>query len=231
MDSSDDITGSLEESIESSVNTSRCRICWRTAYITDMISPCMCSGTQKYTHFQCLQRWIEERDSTNNDICDVCQQPYQQIEIKKYRKTFGQWLREGEDVSAKIATTFILISFFVYLINMGCIQFVISEHKIHAVIRFIQLILIIFFTILFFIIFLVSIYVFIFEFKEWQKTHLNIVVKRMDGSISRRSSGSSILSYQSSESDGFTAESQNDTSDQSRRLMDINEVNQNYGSV
>lgn len=32
-------------------------------------SPCACSGTQRYAHHACIQRWVTEK---GNAVCEIC---------------------------------------------------------------------------------------------------------------------------------------------------------------
>ena len=50
-----------------------CRICLETGDINDLISPCNCSGTSKWVHQQCLQRWRAYNiNSAYHDKCEIC---------------------------------------------------------------------------------------------------------------------------------------------------------------
>jgi len=44
---------------------SLCRICYCSEedLQSPLISPCLCSGSMKYIHFQCLQTWIKSKIS------------------------------------------------------------------------------------------------------------------------------------------------------------------------
>ncbi|XP_020584896.1 uncharacterized protein LOC110027709 [Phalaenopsis equestris] len=48
-----------------------CRICHEEEEeeATSMESPCACSGTLKFAHRRCIQRWCDEKGST---ICEIC---------------------------------------------------------------------------------------------------------------------------------------------------------------
>ncbi|GMH02315.1 hypothetical protein Nepgr_004154 [Nepenthes gracilis] len=59
-----------------SSSISYCRIChegefesWRT-----LESPCACSGTVKFAHRECIQRWCDEKGDT---VCEICLQKYE----------------------------------------------------------------------------------------------------------------------------------------------------------
>lgn len=53
--------------------TSECRICQEEEHIGDLESPCACSGSLKYAHRICVQRWCNEKGDTT---CEICHQPY-----------------------------------------------------------------------------------------------------------------------------------------------------------
>ncbi|KAH9320573.1 hypothetical protein KI387_015212, partial [Taxus chinensis] len=40
---------------------------------SELDAPCACSGSLKYVHIKCLQRWCNEKGDT---ICEICHQPY-----------------------------------------------------------------------------------------------------------------------------------------------------------
>ncbi|XP_008781091.2 uncharacterized protein LOC103700961 isoform X2 [Phoenix dactylifera] len=53
-----------------------CRICHEEEEesSTSMESPCACSGTLKFAHRECIQRWCDEKGST---ICEICLQAFE----------------------------------------------------------------------------------------------------------------------------------------------------------
>ncbi|KAL1207013.1 putative E3 ubiquitin ligase SUD1 [Cardamine amara subsp. amara] len=51
----------------------QCRICHDEDEDTNMDSPCSCSGTLKFAHRNCVQRWCNEKGDT---ICEICRQQY-----------------------------------------------------------------------------------------------------------------------------------------------------------
>lgn len=53
-----------------------CRICQEEASSEDgpLVAPCACSGSMRFIHPRCLQRWITEKGDA---VCEVCQQPFQ----------------------------------------------------------------------------------------------------------------------------------------------------------
>ncbi|KFK42617.1 ring fyve phd zinc finger-containing protein [Arabis alpina] len=53
---------------------SRCRICHEEEVESyNFEAPCSCSGTIKFAHRDCIQRWCDEKGNTN---CEICLQDY-----------------------------------------------------------------------------------------------------------------------------------------------------------
>lgn len=54
-----------------------CRICHcaesPTNGLVELISPCYCSGSLRWVHHSCLQRWL---DATNTYKCELCKFPF-----------------------------------------------------------------------------------------------------------------------------------------------------------
>uniref|UniRef100_A0A1J3H745 Putative E3 ubiquitin ligase SUD1 n=1 Tax=Noccaea caerulescens TaxID=107243 RepID=A0A1J3H745_NOCCA len=51
----------------------QCRICHDEDEDSNMDTPCSCSGTLKFAHYNCVQRWCNEKGDT---ICEICRQKY-----------------------------------------------------------------------------------------------------------------------------------------------------------
>ncbi|KAJ8272926.1 hypothetical protein GJAV_G00095050 [Gymnothorax javanicus] len=49
--------------------TPSCRICFQGAEQGDLLNPCRCDGSVRYTHQQCLLKWISERGSWTCELC------------------------------------------------------------------------------------------------------------------------------------------------------------------
>ena len=56
----------------------QCRICFEDASLNELIAPCLCDGTSKYVHDECLNRW---RHTTQRAFlkCVECNFPYKVI--------------------------------------------------------------------------------------------------------------------------------------------------------
>lgn len=64
--------GSGEE--EPLIQMAECRICQEEDSITNLETPCACSGSLKYAHRKCVQHWCNEKGDIT---CEICHQPYQ----------------------------------------------------------------------------------------------------------------------------------------------------------
>jgi hypothetical protein len=82
----------LSYSILEDTDKISCRICLEDDLEHNFISPCNCSGTSKYVHKECLNKWrysFEYSPFNNNDIrryneCSVCNSTYSYTQEKKY---------------------------------------------------------------------------------------------------------------------------------------------------
>ncbi|CAA6667728.1 unnamed protein product [Spirodela intermedia] len=50
-----------------------CKICQEEGEEGDMEAPCACSGTIKFAHRKCVERWCNKK---GNIICEICNQAY-----------------------------------------------------------------------------------------------------------------------------------------------------------
>ncbi|GMH01720.1 hypothetical protein Nepgr_003559 [Nepenthes gracilis] len=55
------------------IQAAECRICQEEDGIKNLEIPCFCSGSLKYAHRKCVQRWCNEKGDIT---CEICQQPY-----------------------------------------------------------------------------------------------------------------------------------------------------------
>ncbi|CAA0393163.1 unnamed protein product [Arabidopsis thaliana] len=58
---------------KSKVRITRCRICHEEEEESFFEVPCACSGTVKFAHRNCIQRWCNEKGNTT---CEICLQVY-----------------------------------------------------------------------------------------------------------------------------------------------------------
>ncbi|KAM3358110.1 E3 ubiquitin-protein ligase MARCHF8 [Capsicum galapagoense] len=64
------------EFFSTSSSTYLCRICHDEEFESckNLEAPCACSGTVKYAHRDCIQRWCNEKGNT---ICEICLQKFE----------------------------------------------------------------------------------------------------------------------------------------------------------
>jgi hypothetical protein len=67
--------------------TKVCRVCFEDETIEKkLISPCLCKGSSKYIHEDCLYSWISCQTGIKNaKKCEVCKFPYS-IQVKTHKK-------------------------------------------------------------------------------------------------------------------------------------------------
>lgn len=53
-----------------------CRICLDSNPTDQLISPCLCRGSQGYVHLSCLQEWIVRTVDTGIAYCELCRHAY-----------------------------------------------------------------------------------------------------------------------------------------------------------
>lgn len=51
-----------------------CRICQEEDELSNLETPCSCTGSLKYAHRKCVQRWCNEKGDT---ICEICRKSYE----------------------------------------------------------------------------------------------------------------------------------------------------------
>ncbi|KAL1317603.1 hypothetical protein HN51_069662 [Arachis hypogaea] len=56
------------------IQMAECRICQEEDSVSNLESPCACSGSLKYAHRKCVQHWCNEKGDIT---CEICHQPYQ----------------------------------------------------------------------------------------------------------------------------------------------------------
>uniref|UniRef100_A0A0D9X877 RING-CH-type domain-containing protein n=1 Tax=Leersia perrieri TaxID=77586 RepID=A0A0D9X877_9ORYZ len=59
----------LSTSQEPLIQTVECRICQEEDNISNLESPCACTGSLKYAHRVCVQRWCDEKGDLTCEIC------------------------------------------------------------------------------------------------------------------------------------------------------------------
>uniref|UniRef100_A0A182XQ90 RING-CH-type domain-containing protein n=1 Tax=Anopheles quadriannulatus TaxID=34691 RepID=A0A182XQ90_ANOQN len=65
----------------SSIDSVVCRICQGSSDEISMISPCLCKGSMKYVHLECLELWLNRSGLTR---CELCLHNFQTHETLRY---------------------------------------------------------------------------------------------------------------------------------------------------
>ncbi|XP_077213343.1 uncharacterized protein LOC143848318 [Tasmannia lanceolata] len=65
--------GGASEEEEPLIQTVECRICQEEDHIKNLETPCACSGSLKFAHRKCVQRWCNEKGDIT---CEICHQAY-----------------------------------------------------------------------------------------------------------------------------------------------------------
>ncbi|XP_022890529.1 uncharacterized protein LOC111405738 isoform X1 [Olea europaea var. sylvestris] len=72
----EDFVLSIDDNLQLSFAIHVCRICYEQEFETskNLEAPCACSGTVKFAHRDCIQRWCNEKGNT---ICEICLQKFE----------------------------------------------------------------------------------------------------------------------------------------------------------
>ncbi|KAJ6801727.1 uncharacterized protein M6B38_195795 [Iris pallida] len=65
--------GREEDEEEPLIHMAECRICQEEDHIKNLEVPCACSGSLKYAHRVCVQRWCNEKGDIT---CEICHEGY-----------------------------------------------------------------------------------------------------------------------------------------------------------
>ena len=93
-----------EEDNNNNVNI-QCRFCFGSDDMSEMISPCDCSGSAGYVHARCLRHWqsVSLQNSGNTETrCRVCQATFRNLPRRSRRERFLEWFADGEGSNAPI---------------------------------------------------------------------------------------------------------------------------------
>ena len=102
-------------------NIKECRICFIDENIEPdkpFINPCACSGTSKWVHIECLNKWRKSRQNpTSESICSECRTQYNiirknfDIETLIYQNSYIQ------NINMFISMCSMVLSFILYSLN------------------------------------------------------------------------------------------------------------------
>lgn len=87
----------------------QCRICYGEDDPDDLICPCLCKGSQKYVHTECLNSWRQQSELSYYQ-CPTCQY--------KYRIQRVQWAKWIMNKYTLIACTVLTIALVVLIVTL-----------------------------------------------------------------------------------------------------------------
>ncbi|KAK4763818.1 hypothetical protein SAY87_013256 [Trapa incisa] len=87
----------LIDELRSSVLIAHCRICHEEELESSrsLESPCACSGTVKFAHRDCIQRWCDEKGNTTCEICLQVRTTQRKVTISSFSFIFFLELRKA----------------------------------------------------------------------------------------------------------------------------------------
>ena len=111
----------------------QCRICLEDASLNQLFSPCMCNGTSKYVHRECLDTWRNQGDEVAFSKCFECNFEY----ILRYmhpKETFFIKVFNHHSINTNYCLYF--ASFFCILLAGWFFR--VSDLRGHYILRYIQ---------------------------------------------------------------------------------------------
>ncbi|KAI3891877.1 hypothetical protein MKX03_004593 [Papaver bracteatum] len=108
------------DDLEGGSEKNQCRICLETNR-RGLIAPCLCKGTSKYVHRDCLDQWRSVKEGFAFAHCTTCKAPYHMkvntVETKKWRTMKFRFLVTRDVVCIFIAIQLVmaLLGYQVYL--------------------------------------------------------------------------------------------------------------------
>lgn len=160
------------KSVASRDEFGECRICKDVDRADQMMSPCRCSGSMKYIHYDCLVRCVHARDSP---ICDICCTQYRDIVTRTDQRSFGEFL----NMNAGIRNEFIVILSLFFLLQLTALVHILFKlsSSIENKLAFIAQLLFHFVTLGFYLFFEYCSYL------DWAQNHMKVTVIGLNNSI------------------------------------------------
>lgn len=132
-----DVIGNTGNTLSGDQSEYMCRICLEEGVRRDFIAPCRCSGTSKWVHRKCLDRWRSIKEDTAFLQCMECHAMYETVcissdndplEHRCYRRiTFcGLVARDFVLLLAVLVLLIMVVGLLVYLFDLGLHRYFIS---------------------------------------------------------------------------------------------------------
>lgn len=77
-----------------------CRICLSGSKTADLIQPCGCVGTLRYTHASCLAAWVQQRQHLT---CELCRWPYKESHMQMLAPLIVKTAKRGNQRAERVA--------------------------------------------------------------------------------------------------------------------------------
>lgn len=106
-DSKEGVGHHIHETQENDSGASSCRVCMESSEeTTKLISPCKCSGTQQFIHFNCLKKWIEH---SKYDVCGVCKEKYHGLTMTASAVPFSTFFEANRENVGRLIYLFLAV--------------------------------------------------------------------------------------------------------------------------
>ncbi|XP_001850021.2 E3 ubiquitin-protein ligase MARCHF3 [Culex quinquefasciatus] len=106
----------------SSTDSMSCRICQSATDKSRLISPCLCKGTLRYVHRECLEHWLSRSGLTH---CELCLHRFQTYTTLRYGCCESLWLwyrhPSNRGLLLSDALIYVVLSFICFMLTMICV--------------------------------------------------------------------------------------------------------------
>ncbi|XP_077582711.1 E3 ubiquitin-protein ligase MARCHF9-like [Stigmatopora nigra] len=106
--------GSISSLTESGLRIPQCRICFQGPEKGELLSPCHCDGSVRFSHQSCLVRWIGE---TGSWTCELCRFKYHVCAIST--KNPLQWQSISLKLIEKVQISAIVLGLLFLIASIG----------------------------------------------------------------------------------------------------------------
>ncbi|OAY61918.1 E3 ubiquitin-protein ligase MARCHF1 [Manihot esculenta] len=91
------------DDLQSNCAVSHCRICHEAEFESckSLEAPCACSGTVKFAHRDCIQRWCNEKGNTTCEICLQKYEPGYTAASKKCQQIEETTIRDSSEIATE----------------------------------------------------------------------------------------------------------------------------------
>jgi len=103
-----------------------CRFCFEESENRhNFIVPCLCKGSQKYVHRDCLNLWLQQNTNTKNyDICASCKGKYKRNNNKHTQEIENAAINETHQYTVYLTLLFVLLGALIYAFpSLGILVF------------------------------------------------------------------------------------------------------------